>query len=197
IPLGGFVKIPGMHRPAASDLDMYLGPALNEAPSLVGPVEQAKRELDRDDPRVLDPLQAAVAKVGLSPQARKRAEKGLREIGDGLAADAYWRAATWKRVAAILAGPAANVVLAIVVFAVLFMLGGGKVTTTVDQVLSGRPAAKAGLRAGDRILAVNGRPVKATQVSHRIHSSRGRPLTLRNQRDGSVLTIGPVVVLKD
>src|SRR5438552_7647232 len=125
IPLGGFVKIPGMHRPAASDLDMYLGPALNEAPSLVGPVEQAKRELDRDDPRVLDPLQAAVAKAELSPQARKRAEKGLREIGDGLAADAYWRAATWKRVAAILAGPAANVVLAIVVFAVLIMLGRG------------------------------------------------------------------------
>ena len=34
IPLGGYVKIPGMHRPAASDLDMQLDPALKEDPSL-------------------------------------------------------------------------------------------------------------------------------------------------------------------
>jgi regulator of sigma E protease len=34
IPLGGYVKIPGMHRPAASDLDVQLAPALKEEPSL-------------------------------------------------------------------------------------------------------------------------------------------------------------------
>ena len=28
IPLGGYVKIPGMHRPAPSDLDLYFGSAL-------------------------------------------------------------------------------------------------------------------------------------------------------------------------
>ena len=31
IPLGGYVKIPGMHRPAASDLDVQLAPALARA----------------------------------------------------------------------------------------------------------------------------------------------------------------------
>ena len=35
IPLGGYVKIPGMHRPAPSDLDTFLGPALAEAPHLL------------------------------------------------------------------------------------------------------------------------------------------------------------------
>ena len=34
IPLGGYVKIPGMHRPAASDLDVQLAPALGEDPSI-------------------------------------------------------------------------------------------------------------------------------------------------------------------
>src|SRR6184192_3941505 len=38
IPLGGYVKIPGMHRPAPSDLDVFFGAAQVEAPSLVGPV---------------------------------------------------------------------------------------------------------------------------------------------------------------
>ncbi|HEY2935822.1 MAG TPA: M50 family metallopeptidase [Gaiellaceae bacterium] len=197
IPLGGFVKIPGMHRPAPSDLDLYLGAALNEDPGLVGVVEQTKRELGRDEPSVLEPLRDAVARAELSLQARKRAEKGLREISDGLSGDAYWRAATWKRVVAILAGPAANVVLAILLFTILFMLGGGKVTTTVDQVLAGHPAAKAGLRAGDRIVAVNGQPVKATRISRRIQASGGRPLTLLVQRDGRELTIGPVRPRKD
>ena len=34
IPLGGYVKIPGMHRPAPSDLDVHLSRAVHEAPEL-------------------------------------------------------------------------------------------------------------------------------------------------------------------
>src|SRR5688572_33508686 len=45
IPLGGYVKIPGMHRPAPSDLDTFFGPALTEAPELLAPVERVKRRL--------------------------------------------------------------------------------------------------------------------------------------------------------
>ncbi len=97
----------------------------------------------------------------------------------------------------ILAGPAANVVFAVVVFAALFMLGGGRVTATVDQVLRGHPAAHAGLQPGDRILAVGGVPVVATQISKRISGSKGRPLTLQVVRNGRTLTLGPVVPKKD
>src|SRR5437762_600687 len=34
IPLGGYVKIPGMHRPAARDLDLYFARAIGERPQL-------------------------------------------------------------------------------------------------------------------------------------------------------------------
>src|SRR5437870_12913576 len=34
IPLGGYVKIPGMHRPAPSDLDALFGPATQEQRAL-------------------------------------------------------------------------------------------------------------------------------------------------------------------
>ena len=43
IPLGGYVKIPGMHRPAPSDLDVHFGPALYEEPRLLPDVERLKR----------------------------------------------------------------------------------------------------------------------------------------------------------
>ena len=49
IPLGGYVKIPGMHRPAASDLDVQLGPALKEDPSLFPKVARVQRALEAGD----------------------------------------------------------------------------------------------------------------------------------------------------
>jgi regulator of sigma E protease len=196
IPLGGFVKIPGMHRPATSDLDLHFGRAIAEDPRLLGPLEHAKRRLGEDDPSVLEPLEEASERANLSPQARKSAEKGLTEVADALSPDAYWRAPTWKRIAAILAGPAANVVLAVVLFAVLYMVGSFQVSQTVGTVLSGHPAARAGLHAGDRIVAIDGKPVKATQISSTIRGSKGRPLVLRVERDGNLITVGPVAPRK-
>src|SRR5262249_37301342 len=49
IPLGGYVKIPGMHRPAPQDLDAHVARALEEAPSLVAPLERVKAALARGD----------------------------------------------------------------------------------------------------------------------------------------------------
>jgi len=134
IPLGGFVKIPGMHRPAPADVDVHFRRALDEAPGLVGPLERLRRSLgagDFDAARgALDELAAAVGRVRLSARAATAAGKGLAELGDALGPEAYWRARTWKRVAAIVAGPGANVLLAVLLFAGLFMAGGGKATST-------------------------------------------------------------------
>ncbi len=49
IPLGGYVKIPGMHRPAAGDVDVHFARALGDAPGLTGPVERLKRALAGGD----------------------------------------------------------------------------------------------------------------------------------------------------
>src|SRR2546428_11352943 len=50
IPLGGYVKIPGMHRPAPAGLEAHFGRALREEPALVGPVERAQRGAAARDP---------------------------------------------------------------------------------------------------------------------------------------------------
>jgi membrane-associated protease RseP (regulator of RpoE activity) len=49
IPLGGYVRIPGMHRPAAKDVDHVFARALHAAPELVGPAERLKRALAAED----------------------------------------------------------------------------------------------------------------------------------------------------
>lgn len=193
VPLGGFVKIPGMHRPAPSDVDLHFHRALDEAPGLVGALDRLRRPLgagDYDAARAaLDELAAAVERVRLSPQATSATAKGLAEIADGIGPEAYWRARTWKRVATIFAGPGANVLLAVLLFAGLFMVGGGKATSTIDEVVPNTPAERAGLHAGDRIVAIDGTPVRASHISERIAGSGGRPLTLTVKRNGEQVTL--------
>ncbi len=201
IPLGGYVKIPGMHRPAASDLDVHLGRAVREAPELVGPVQRVKRRLESGDTdgvrEELPQVRAALAEATLTPEATKAAARGLQDLSDGVGPDAYWRQRTWKRVAAILAGPGANTIFAMVLFGVIFMIGYGKATSTIDEVLPGRPAAVVGLRAGDRIVAIDGKRVGPTDIPSRIQASDGRPLTLTIVRQGHRRSIGPVRARKD
>lgn len=196
IPLGGYVKIPGMHRPAPRDLDMHFDRAKSEAPALNRPVEELRRRLDDVD---YAGARESVADVGtaletaeLSPVALKTAERGVTEIGDALAPDAYWRAKTWKRVAVIFAGPAANLVLAVALFAALFMAGGGKATRTVDEVLAASPAAELGLQPGDRIVSIDGSAVEADEIAERIGESAGEPISVTVERDRKTITLGPV-----
>jgi regulator of sigma E protease len=196
IPLGGFVKIPGMHRPAPSDVDTQFGRVVAEAPGLQRPLSRLRDALaagDMEGARLrLDDLRDQVADSRLSESGAAAAEKGLTELSDALGPDAYWRAKTWKRIVAIFAGPGANILLAIVLFTVLFMTAGGKATTTVDQIAPDTPAAASGLQPGDTIVAIDGRPVGADQISETISSSDGRRLTLTVRRDGGTVELGPV-----
>jgi regulator of sigma E protease len=201
IPLGGYVKIPGMHKPAAGDLDAQFARALDEAPWLerhTAPVKAALEEERLDDARAALPeLRGAMERAGLSESARRSAERGLNEIDDGLSGDAYWRAPVWKRVAVILAGPGTNLVFAVVLLAVVFMLGVPKaVLPVVDKVDPGTPAAQI-LQPGDRIVAVDGKPVSPVQIAQRIRASGGRALELTVVRDSRRLTVKAQPVQRD
>ncbi len=66
-----------------------------------------------------------------------------------------------------------------------FLPDYGNVPIVVREVVANSPAAEAGLRVGDRIVAVNGEPVKsAEQVTQTIREHKGQPITLRVERDG-------------
>jgi regulator of sigma E protease len=198
IPLGGYVKIPGMHRPAASDLDVQLAPALAQDPSLFPKVARVKRGLEANDldsaRDALPELERAVDEATLSPSAGKAARRSVEEVQDGLSSDAYWRQRTWKRVAVIFAGPGVNIVVAIVLVALGYLLGvPGDPDRTVKNVKANTPAASVGLHAGDTIIAVNGRETpNFDTVSRLIRASKGKPITVTVLRNGKAVTLGPV-----
>jgi regulator of sigma E protease len=198
IPLGGYVKIPGMHRPAARDFDAWTQPALREDPALTPSAQRVRRQLEaenfagaRED---LPELETLLERAELSPGARRIAERAVREVEEGTGGDAYWRQPTWKRLVVIAAGPLANVVVAFVIFFAMYAGGAptGPATTTVAEVDSTLPAAQAGLRSGDKVLAVDGVRTKTfAAVSKRIRSSHGRAITVTVERNGREVTLGP------
>jgi regulator of sigma E protease len=191
IPLGGYVKIPGMHRPAPSDADVYFGRTLRERPELAGPLQRLKRALAaEDDAAARSALEELKRLAGDNPS--DGFERGLQELEDGLSPQAYWRQHTFKRIAVILAGPMTNLVFAVILFAALFYVGGGKATSTVDQVLPSHPAATMGLRPGDQIITVDNVIVEPNQIADQIAASQGRPIALLVDRKDHIVKLGPV-----
>jgi regulator of sigma E protease len=198
IPFGGYVKIPGMHRPAPSDLDVHFGPALYEEPRLLGDVERVKRRVAQgafeEARQALATLEQALGHASLSVKARRAAERGVAELTDALGADAYWRQRTWKRLAVIAAGPGTNLLFAIVLLAAVYMLGiPSDASRKVGDVIPGSRAAAAGLKADDRIIGVNRVPASDfTEIRDAIRNSNGKVLVLSVLRNDQYQELKPV-----
>jgi regulator of sigma E protease len=196
IPLGGYVKLPGMHRPLPRDVDHAFARALAEDPRLLAPLERVKRKLEEGDLEAARAELAAVRDVvedaRLSPGAKRSAENAVVDLDDSVGPRAYWRQPMWKRIVAIFAGPGTNILFAVAIFAALFTLTGGQATRTVEDVQADSPAAEIGLRGSDRILAIDMVPVSPEEIPDRIQLSAGRPITVTVERDRQPVMLGPV-----
>jgi regulator of sigma E protease len=79
------------------------------------------------------------------------------------AARAFGARPPWQRILVMLAGPAANIIFAIVVlWAVYSFTEIVRVKPVVGNVTVGTPAAIAGMRSGDRLLSINGEAMADT-----------------------------------
>jgi regulator of sigma E protease len=182
-PLGGYVKIPGMSRPSPGAI----------APTLTA----EQREAHAAD---LEALDGAIEREDwvTAQEAIDRIHEGigesryLQELEWSLAPDAYWRQATWRRLVAIFAGPAINLVFAFVLFTALYLVASDRNTNVIGQVLKGSPAAAAGLKGGDRVLEVAGSAVKPDDIPARIRATDGNPFRIVVERNGKRTPLGPV-----
>jgi len=198
VPLGGYVRIPGMQRPAPGDFQSLMSSALEENPALASTAEAVRSGLEDGDFQAaraaLPALSAALEQAQLTSSARRSAQQAVRGVDEGTAADAYWCQSTWKRVAAVAAGPGMNILVAFLIFFAVYATGAPSRTPSneVAQVQANTPAAAAGLRPGDRIVAVDGRRASTFQrVSELIGASDGRAITVTVDRAGRSVTLGP------
>lgn len=99
----------------------------------------------------------------------------------------------WKEIAVAVAGPAMNVVLAVVLAVVLSLAPGAKFGTTepvVDMVPGGTPAAKAGFMPGDRVVSVNGREVNTwTDLQTEVQITGGKEAVFMVERGEAMVAL--------
>lgn len=81
------------------------------------------------------------------------------ELSEEDKARAFGEKPVLQRIVIVAAGPVFNLLFAYVLFIAIFMIGVPSVTTKVGEVVAGKPAANAGVLAGDIITSVNGKPV--------------------------------------
>lgn len=114
-------------------------------------------------------------------------------------AESFYYKPVWQRAAIVAAGPIANFLLAIFIFAAVFTFHGKQITSArVDSVQPASAAAEAGFQPGDLILAIDGRPIESFSDMQRIVSSRaGQKLEVVVERGGVRQTLQAVPALKE
>ena len=104
-----------------------------------------------------------------------------------------------KRAAIVVAGPMANFLLAIMIFAGIFMIYGKQsMTARVDTVQADSAAAAAGFQPGDLVVAINGGAIGDFADMQRVVSeSAGEPLTITVDRKGTQVVLKATPALKE
>ena len=104
----------------------------------------------------------------------------------------------WKRAAIVVAGPVTNFLFAIAIFAAFAMtVGVSSTPPVVGTVAANSAAADANLRAGDRIVSVNGRGMQTFQdIPMAVAHTLGEPIDLVIERQGERfdLTLRPRII---
>lgn len=96
-----------------------------------------------------------------------------------------------ERAAIVAAGPIANFLLAILIFAsTVYFFGKPVLAPRVEQVVAGSAAERGGLRPGDLVLSIDGRPIASFAEMQRAISVRpNETLSMAVERAGGTLTL--------
>ena len=118
--------------------------------------------------------------------------------------DSYNSKKPWQRIIILLAGPLANIVLAFFIYLII-AVNGAPITAASDylppvvgKIAPNLPAAKSGLKVGDKILKVNNYKIKYWyEIGEAIQKAK-EPINLKVLRDNKIINISitPKVVEK-
>lgn len=113
--------------------------------------------------------------------------------------DSFFFQPVARRAAIVAAGPIANFLLAIVIFAGIFIFYGKQTTTArVDAIQPGSAAAAAGFVVGDVVRAIDGRAVDSfADMQRTVSASAGRTLEITVERDGAQIVLKATPTLRE
>lgn len=116
---------------------------------------------------------------------------GGEQLSEAERAGSFPAASLWRRAATVAAGPVANFILAIAIFAVMFGVNGRVIADpVVAQVQPASAAEAAGILPGDRFVAIDGVEVEIFDDVQRYVSVRPEvPITVTMERQGKMVDV--------
>lgn len=137
------------------------------------------------------PLGGYVKMVGDADAASTPDHEGLQKMTQDQRSRSLFYKTVWQRIAVSIAGPLANYLFAILIFAVMFAtLGQPQTTSIVQGIQKDSAAAAAGILPGDRITSINGAPVERFEdIIRTVQQHAGDPVTVVVNREGHILSL--------
>lgn len=91
----------------------------------------------------------------------------------------------WKRLIVVGAGPLFNLLLAVLIFSVVFMVGIPVLVSEIGEVASDSPAMVAGLKTGDKVVAIDGKEIwRWEDMFNIVYHSAEKELNFSIEREG-------------
>jgi len=145
------------------------------------------------------PLGGFVKFLGDDSAASTPDNAALASMDAGERAHSFMFQSVLKRAAIVVAGPVANFILAIVIFAAVFMAYGKQtMSARVDSVQPGSAAAAAGFEPGDVVVTIDGHAIdNFTQMQRIVGESAGETLEITVSRDGATKTLKATPALQE
>ena len=118
-------------------------------------------------------------------------QETIKDMSETDKRDSFFHKTVGQRAAVVAAGPIANFILAIVIFATVFTLYGKPATPArVDTVQPDSAAQSAGFQQGDLIVAINGKKIETfTDMQRLVSTSAGETLSIEVDRGGARQTL--------
>jgi regulator of sigma E protease len=145
------------------------------------------------------PLGGYVKFFGDDNAASMPGQAAAASMSDADRKDSFMFQPVRSRAAVVAAGPVANFVLAIAIFAAIFMTVGKQTTSArVDTVQPASAAEAAGFKPGDLVTAINGEKIDSFSDMQRIVSiSAGETLSIDVDRGGAPINLKATPQLKE
>ncbi|HEX8949824.1 MAG TPA: RIP metalloprotease RseP [Dissulfurispiraceae bacterium] len=134
-----------------------------------------------------------ISAVPLGGYVKMLGEEVEEEVDSHEAERSYKNQSVCRRASIVFFGPLFNLLTAVVIFFFIFATGVPTLLPVVGEVMPDSPASKAKLMKGDRIVEINGAPIKQwADMTDVIHSSPNKTLQLGIRRDSKMVSVSVV-----
>jgi regulator of sigma E protease len=139
-----------------------------------------------------------ISAIPLGGYVKLYGESPDEEIPEGKRHLSFTHKPVSRRAFIVFSGPLFNILLAVVIFAGVYTAGIPVLTSEIGEVMKDSVAERAGLRAGDRVIEIDGQSITAwDELASRIQRSPEKPINIkvRRQIGGGVTEIIVLTVI--